>query len=277
MNLQQIRDKLAVLKNKTQKKNDLWKPTDEHTVRCLPYPHGDEPFIELGFHYELGAVKSLLCPKFNFGDDCAICDLADSLRSWNDADGNEKPQAVRQADFELFRNIHVKERYFVPVLDRADESLTPKFWSFSPTIYKALLEICVDEENNTITGTEGAGVLTNPKSAFDLSINLQKKKNEDGKGNNKPWPITEVKEKKRPSKLLKSDSDVEELLAKIPDIYTVYTKVSSNEAKKIFTSFVNSGVKRDVIVKDSGTEYSANTAEKPVEGGQSIDEAFDNL
>lgn len=277
MNLEQIRAKLAGLKNKTNKKNDQWKPTNEHTIRCLPYPHGDEPFLELGFHYELGEVKSLLCPKFNFGDECAICDLADSLKSWNDVDGNEKPQAERSADFELFRSVQVKERYFVPVIDREDETLTPKFWSFSPTIYKALLEICADEENNIITGAEGAGVLTSPKSAFDLGINLLKKKNEDGKGNNKPWPVTEVKEKKRPSKLLKADSEVEALLAKIPNIYTIYPKVSSSEAQKVFRSFVNSGVKKTVEVKNSGVEYTANTSEKPVVNGQSIDEAFDDL
>ena len=89
MNLDQIRARLAGLNTKTTKRRDLWKPKDKHTIRCLAYPHGDEPFIELGFHYDIGNTKVVQCPKHVSGDDCVICEYAEKLKSWNDENGVE--------------------------------------------------------------------------------------------------------------------------------------------------------------------------------------------
>jgi len=280
MNLQEIRDRLNKLNTKTSKKNDLWKPKDVHVIRCLPYPHGEEPFLELGFHYELGKTRSILCPKFNDGDDCAVCDFADKLRNWNDEDGNEKPEVVRRADFEIFKKIQVKERYYVPMVERMpDGSLSaPKFWAFGQGIYNKLLEMCLDEEMNEDRSEDqqGSAVLTCIDSAYDININFKQPNNADKKGNEKKFPVTDIKEKKKPSPLGLSKAETDELLAKVPNIDNVYDKVSSAEVEKIFNDFVNEGA-AEVEVKDDGVEYEANSAEKPVEGGQSIDEAFGEM
>jgi len=276
MNLKQIRDRLAGLANKTQKRRDMWKPKDKHVIRCLPYPHGDEPILELGFHYELGAVRSLLCPKHNFGNECAVCNLADKLRSWNDESGADKPEEVRKADFELFKKIQVRERWYIPMIDREDDNPTPKFYAFGKTIYERLLNMCLNEEMNEIAKKEGTDVLTDVDSAFDLTVDFKKAMNEDKKGNTKTFPVTVVENKMRPSKLAKSKKEVEELIAKVPNMSEVYPEVSTEEVNKIFMDFISGGG-TDVKVEDSGTEYKANTAEKPVEGGQSIDDAFKDL
>jgi len=276
MNLQQIRERLAGLANKTNKRRDLWKPKDNHTIRCLPYKHGDEPFIELGFHYELGATRSLLCPKHTSGKECPICDLADKLRSWKDENGDDKQEDLRKADFELFKKIQCKPRWYVAMIDRADENPQPKFWAFGKTIFERLLTMSANEEMNEIAGTSGTDVLTSPDTAFDLIVDFKLPNNEDKKGNVKPWPVTTVENKLRPTPLTKSKKATRELIDAVPNMSDVYQELSTQEVEKIFMDFINSGG-ADVDVTDSGKEYKANSAEKPVEGGQSIDEAFADL
>lgn len=276
MNIEQIRARLQGLAKKGKKNDDIWKPTDKHVIRCLPYPHGDEPFIELGFHYELGKTQSLLCPKHNFGEDCAICEFAGKLRSWKDEDGNDKPESVRKADFEIFKKIAVKERWFVAMIDRDKLDVGPKFWSFGKTLYEKLLNMCLNDEMQEVAGTSGTDVLFGIDSAFDLTVDFKDKDNKDGKGNTKQFPLTDFSNKLKPSRLAKTKKEVDEILSKVKNIYDVYPRVSSEEAEKAFLEFVNSGAS---VTSDEGdgVEYKANTAEKPVEGGQSIDEAFKNL
>lgn len=277
MNIDEIRAKLAGLSSKTNKRKDLWKPKDKHVIRCLPYPHGKEPILELGFHYDIGDTKVVLCPKFNFGDECVICDYADKLKSWNDEDGKEKLESIRKADFEIFKALQVKERWYIPMIERDSDDSEPKFWAFSKTIYEQILKMCLDEEmNEDVTHSGGSLVLTDPDCAYDITVDFCQANNKDGKGNTKNWASTEIKEKKRPSRLGKTKEEVTALLAKIPPITDVYPKTSSEEVEKIFNAFVNSG-QAEVQVEDEGVEYSANNAEKPLVGGQSIDEAFGDL
>jgi len=276
MDMAAIRARLAGLANKTNKRRDVWKPKDKHTIRCLPYPHGDEPVIELGFHYELGATRSLLCPKHNFGEECAVCDFADKLKSWNDENGNEKPEDLRKADFEIFKKIQVRERWYVPMIDRADEEPTPKFYAFGKTIFETILNMCLNEEMHEIAGTEGTDVLTSPDNAFDLTVDFKQAENKDGKGNTKSFPVTSLTQKMRPSKLTDTKKSSQELVNKVPNIFDAFPKVTSAEAERVFMDFVNQGG-GEAKVDDSGVEYKSHSAEAPVKGGQSIDEAFEEL
>jgi len=279
MNLQEIRNRLNKLANQTTKRKDLWKPKDVHTIRCLPYPHGDEPFLELGFHYELGKTRALLCPNHNYGDDCAVCEAAAKLRSWTDESGVDKPEKQRHDDFEIFKKIQVKERYYIPMVERGHEGEGPKFWAFGKSIYEKLLKMCIDEEMNEDRDDDGGTlVLTSVDNAYDITVDFAQPNNKDGKGNAKTFPITDIKEKKRASKLGLSEKETEELLGKIPNIESVYDKVSSKEVEKIFSDFMNEGAPEvDGSKEDAGVEYKSNSAEKPVEGGQSIDEAFGEM
>lgn len=282
MDMAAIRARLAGLSNKTSKKNDLWRPTDNHDIRCLPYPHGDEPIVELGFHYNLGATRSLLCPRHNFGKECAVCSFNDKLKSWNDENGQEKPEETRRADFEIYKKIQIKERWYVAMVDRSDETETPKLYAFSKSIFEKFLTLCLNEEMQEIAGTEGTDVLFGTDKAFDLTIDFKKPNNEDGKGNVKTFPITEVTQKMRPTPLTKKKAQAKAILEKIPNIKDVFPEVSSQEAERVFMEFVNAGA-GEPDVKNSGVEYAAkdklasNSAEKPVEGGQSLDDAFAEL
>src|SRR4051812_47953872 len=114
MNIKELRDRIQKLNNRGgNKPQDIWKPKDEHEVRLLPYPHAEDPFIELHFHYELGDTQSVLCPKANFNESCEVCEFADLLKSWKTPDGDDKAEGDRKADWEIYKKIQVKPRIFV--------------------------------------------------------------------------------------------------------------------------------------------------------------------
>ena len=98
----ELKARLATLNRKTSKSTDIWKPKDEHDVRLLEVDN-IEPFAERAFHYNIGDAMQVLCPKINFGDECVICDYAESLRSWKDEKGRDKPEKMRKEDFEIFK------------------------------------------------------------------------------------------------------------------------------------------------------------------------------
>ncbi len=276
--IEEIKARLRGLQNRTKKQNDIYKPKDKHVVRLLPYPHGPEPFLELGFHYDIGN-STVLCPRHNFGKDCTICDFCDKLKSWQDEDGNDKPEKERKADWELFKKLQVKERYYAPLVERGKETEGAKFWAFSRTLLERLLGMCANEKYNKVCKEEGYGVLTNPEVAFDLELNFKQPQNKDGKGNDKPFGITEVElADLAPCALAKTKADTKKIVDSVKPIFEVYAEQSSEEVDRLFMKYIGSGgeaVKGDE--GDVGKEYKPNTSEKPVVGGQSIDDAFEDL
>jgi hypothetical protein len=275
--IEQIKAKMAALRQRTSKKpKDLWRPTDNHTVRCLPYPHGDEPIQELGFHYNIGN-RSVLCPQFNFGKDCVICDFAAELRQWKHNDGTDKTEPEREADWEVFKKVQCKERWYVPMFERGKEEGGAKFWSVGLTLFEKMQGFCMDEKWNDAIQGEGHDVLYSPECAFDLTVDYKKPKNEDKKGNKLNYGVTDVDMASlKPSKLHEDQEVVANLLKSVKPIFEVYPEVEPEEVEKIFNTFTSSGAP-EAKVENSGTEYKTNSAEKPIEGGRTIDDAFDEL
>jgi hypothetical protein len=284
MNIEEIKARLSGLAQQTKKRRDIWKPKDKHTIRLVPYPHGSDPFVELGFHYEI-QPGGVLCPKQNFGNECVICDFSEKLRAWKDEDGNDKPESIRKKDFEFWKLISVKPVWFVAMVERdKDGSIMPdfpKFWRLSKSSYEKLLGMCVDPKLNkaiAASGGEGTDVLFSPDAAFDLEVNFKQGLNKDGKGNMKNFPLTEIDLGDLvPSKLHDSKKKVKEILDGVTNMKDVYPEVSSAEVKKAFVKFLNSQEEASEKTDGNGVEYKPNSAEKPVEGGMSIEEAFGEL
>lgn len=276
--IEEIKARLQGLSKQTKKQSNIWKPKDEHTIRCLPYPHGDDPFVVLGFHYDIGG-QSILCPKTNFDKECVICETAEELRAWKDQDGNDKPEQRRKEDWELFKHISVKERYFVAMVERGKESEGAKFYSFGKSTYERLLGFCIDKKLNNAVKGEGTDVLCSVTEAFDLHLNFKQASNKDGKGNTKTFPVTDIEiAELKPTPLAESKAAIQKILDSVPHMKTVYPEVSPAEVKTLYLKFINSQTAEQSGEEGSvGTEISANTAEKPVEGGMSIDEAFGEL
>lgn len=256
-----------------------WKPKDEHECRLLPYPFADEPFIEMNFHYDIGDSFPILCPR-NFSDDCVICDFADDLKSWKDVKtGKDKPEAIRKADFEMFRKLQAKQRYFVWMVERGKEEEGPKYWSCSFSVYNAFLKICADQDyNDGRKDGGGAAILTSPDAGHDFHVSFQKP---GEKGNNKTFHNTEIKERKKPTKLLDDKKKQAELLAAVPKLESVIQKLSSKEVEIVWKKFLNSGEKTAENKPGGDTtateKYATNSAEKPPIGGRSVDDALDDL
>lgn len=285
MNLAEIRKRIEDLNNRTKKAGKFWRPKDEHDVRLLPQKGSEDPFIERTFHGNIGTQWPVLCPK-NFGEECSVCELAEKLRSWKDEEGNDKPDAIRKKDWELFKKIQAKPKFFVALVERGKEAYGPAYWQFTEYVYKQILSICGDEENNENRDDEGgAMVLVSPTNAYDLHVSLQKA---GQKGNATKFDNTEVKEKKKTSKLLADKAEAKKLLESVPSLDDVLPPVSAKEVHKTLMSFINGGAGADASA-DAGkedVEYSgaseekvavkSNNAEK-LKGKKSIDEAFDDL
>lgn len=272
--IEEIKERLRNLSNKGKKANDIWKPKDEHIIRCLPYPHAEDPFIELHFHYEIGDVMSVLCPKANFGDDCVICDFSERLRSWTDENGRDKPEHLRKQDWEMFKKISAKPRWFTPVIERGKESEGVKFWGMPQTTLTLLLELCADSERNEDRDDKGGYlVLNSPDKAYDLEVSFCKP---GEKGNNKTFPLTKVKGKMKTSRLSLDKKAGEELIKSVPHIQTVYPRVSSAQVEKIFGSFTQKSASESEVDVDTSTEYRP-PAEKPAVGRSSVEETLNKL
>lgn len=288
--LAEIRARLQQLNQRTGKKqNDIWKAKDEHDVRLLPNPKGPEhdPFEVLVFHYELGGA-SCLCPLKNFGKPCKVCDFCDKLRAWKDpATGEDKAEADRKADFEIFKKIQPTEKAFVRLVERMkDGSLSPegaKWWSPGFTNNNKILDLCGNTERmemldlDPTDDSSGIKVLFDTQKAFDLHIRFSDAAGKPlAKGNKKNRPVTEITDaamKARP--VTKDKEELKKLLESCKPLSEVYPEQTSEEVATVLAKFIGGGSEESKA--EGGTEkYSANSGEDTSQkmGGKSIDEAF---
>jgi hypothetical protein len=303
MTITELKAKLAGLNRRTDKAKDIWKPRDEHDVRLLAYPFGDETFIELHFHYEIGENTSILCPSKNFGEDCAICDFAEGLRNWKGPDGEDKPEATRKADWELFKKIQAKARVFVPMVERAKgpdgktEVVTgPWFWGVTPNQGTEILSEALDPDRMQECGVDPGEedvkkiltILLNPKKAYDLHVSFAKP---GEKGNTKSFPAIKIKAGIKAKPISKDEKFSAEIISKIKNIKDVYPAVPSSEVEKMLRKWMGNGeVEASVgggTEKYSGSKEGKEPSSKKAEthsnekaatvGTQSIDDAFGEL
>lgn len=286
-----IKARLANLNRKTTKSADVWKPKDEHDVRLLKNPHSDDPFVERAFHYNIGDAREILCPKVNFGDECVICDFADTLRAWKDEKGRDKPEKERKADFEIFKKIQAVAKVAVPMVERQagpDGKTTtavsaPGWWMLTANQAQQVLKVCTDADRLRECGVEPGDdenafeALFNTKKAFDLHVSF-KKPNE--KGNTKSFTMVEIEPKYKPTPLTgKPDQDAE-LVKGIKPIEEVWPKVPSSEVAAALKKFIGGGMQVEGGNQTKPTEekYAAKTKEKAEKAGtRSVDDSFGEL
>ncbi len=278
MDINALRDRLASLNSKTAKKpRDLFKPKDKHTVRLMPYPHGEDPMLVLHFHYDIGNA-SVYCPKANLGEDCEICDFCDKLRAWKGPDGNDKAESDRKTDWEMFKKIQAKARVFVPCVVRGSEAEGPKFWSITPKQAEGLLKVCSNSDRIEMIGADPADpkehlrVLFDTDKAFDLDVDFAKP---GEKGNTTSFTQVTFEPKIKATPLLSDRKAAQELVKQVKDIKDVYPPATSAEVAVLFKKFVGEGM--TVAEPTGGVEkYPSNSNEK-LTGTKSIDEAFDEM
>lgn len=302
MNINELRDRLNKLNSKQGSSGDLWKPKDEHQVRLLRAPDSDNPLREVYFHNDIGEEKPIPCPKMNDGLECKICEFADILKQWRDKDGNERPEAERKADFEIFKKIQAKARVYSPVaeLNPADgEPLNDKakWWSMTPAQAQQALEICFDGDRLEELGVakddaEGAmRILFDENKGYNINVSFA----EPGKkGNTKTFTIVTLKGRIKPSALSKNPELIKKIMASIPKFESLVVKQTPEQVEKALAKFMNGGSAAEAKPtngsekpKYGGSEKpkadakpaaAANTGEKAaLSGTRSLDEAFGDL
>lgn len=280
------------LNRKTSKGEDLWKPKDEHQVRLVHNPKNDDPFKELHFHYEIGDTLQIMCPKLNFGEDCAICEFAELLKSWNGPDGKEKPANERKADFEIFKKIQAKPRVFVPMIERGRDGKpdldSARWWGMTTAQVNQVLEVCTDGDRLEELGLskddkEALRVVLDPKKGYDLQVSFAKP---GEKGNTKTFTNITIKGRIKPSALAKDEATIKKLVESVKDIYTVFPKVPSSEVEKVLKKFLGNNSSEGK--PEGGTEKYSKPEEKAAKptnskenaklsGTRSIDDAFGDM
>jgi len=177
-----------------------WKPVEDvtSTIRMV-CPEDGNPFKRYYFHYKIGKAGSFLCPKKNFGEPCAVCDLVSELFN-----GNEE-------DRESAKDIMAKERTFTPVVDRAAEKPAVLIWGYGKRARMDLLKLADNPEY--------ADALVDEESGLDLDIDYERP-------HPKAFPVTTISPKRKESPLLAKakKAEVEAFLDTIPDIDDIMLK-----------------------------------------------------
>lgn len=294
MDINELRNRLNNLNNKSKSTVGQWKPKDEHQVRLVQYPHDEDSFIERTFHYNIDQ-REFLCPK-QFGNDCPVCEFAEGdLRNWNGPNGQPKPEAQRRADWELYKKIQSRPRFYVPMIERGKESEGVRFWSMTPAQMGQALDVCGDGDRLADVGvkpgdTAGAfKVLFDVEKGYDLTVSFKKPNNADGKGNTKSITLIEIKGKIRSSPLASSKKASDDLVKSCKNVKELLTEVSSAEVDKIFKKFLNGnapearaegGVEKygQKLERDAEASRPTNSKENAkLSGTRSVDEAFGEM
>ena len=240
IDIAKMRSKLNTVKGKGTGQVKLWKPqTGLQTIRVLPTEDGD-PFKSFFFHYGVSAKESILCPKHNFGEDCAICTFVSKL--YNQGDEESREQASKLVK---------KQRFFSPILVRGEEGEGPRIWGYSKTTYQTLLETVLNPDYGDITDLE---------NGVDIDLRYEKV-------SGKLYPETSLAFKRNSSPMCKgmSDDECEEILNAVPDFSKLHKVRTSEEVKQLLDLHLSGES------EDSGetTKYGSSVS--------SVDEALNSL
>jgi hypothetical protein len=146
MNLDAIKKKLEMMQSKptsggANNQTKRFKPQiGKQTVRVVPFKYNKEfPFTEMKFYYGIGSKKVIASP-LNWGEKDPIAEFAKQLRGTNDKE-----------NWRLAKKLDPKNRIFVPVIVRGEESEGVQLWEFGKEIFEAFLQMAADEEVGDFT------------------------------------------------------------------------------------------------------------------------------
>jgi hypothetical protein len=247
IDMKKMREKYSALQNRGQGgSSQFWKPSEgNQTIRIVPTEDGD-PFKSFSFHYGVGKESGFLCPKHNYGDDCAVCTFVRGLYQ----EGDEESRAMA-------RQLGVKSRFFSPVLVRGEEESGVRLWGFSKTVYETLLGLVLNPDYGDITDTE---------TGIDLDISY-------GKQPGGQFPLTKVTPKRRESTLCNeklSEEQCAQLLSNIPDFNSLFERKSSTDVQGFLDAHLASDSPEDF--SSEVTKYAGATS-----GANRVDNALDEL
>jgi len=130
MDLQKTLERLAKLNAANNKTaggtNKYFKAkAGRNNLIVLPTPQTNDPFLVWGTHKNLLEVsyKDIACDKHNKGAECLICQVVDDLKKQN-----------WKGNFNIWKPIELKIRYFSPVIDLDDVEAGIQWWGYGKTV-----------------------------------------------------------------------------------------------------------------------------------------------
>ena len=245
INLDKMREKLATVQGNSRAKSGFWRPEDgEQTIRIVPTEDGD-PFKEVYFHYNV-TKGGVVCPKRNYGDNCAICNYASHL--WREGSDKNDDTLKREA-----KNMFARQRFFSPVVVRGEESEGPRWWGYGKMAYESLLSLVLNPDY---------GDITDPEEGTDIVLSY-------GKPAGASFPQTKLQPRRRTSPMMESSESISEVMNSIQDVEGLFERKTSDEVQQILDQFMSQNVDAEASSTET-TQYN-NT------GANSVDQAFKEL
>ena len=235
IDISKMRNKLNTLKGKGGQLAKFWKPqAGTQTIRILPTEDGD-PFKSYFFHYGLNN-ESVLCPKHNFGEECAVCEFVAKL--YNDGDEESR---------EMAKKLVRKQRFFSPVLVRGEENEGSRVWGYSKTVYQTLLETVLNPDY---------GDITDPETGVDIDLRYEKTAG-------KLYPETTLAFKRNSSAMCSglSDDECDSILESIPDFDKLHKRRTSEEVRALLDSFLSG----DTEEKEETQKYGVSSEKSDID------------
>jgi hypothetical protein len=245
IDIKKMKAKLAALNSKGGKTN-FWRPEEgkKASVRIVNTPDGD-PFKEFWFHYEIGK-NSILCPKKNFQEECAICNFASKLYKEN------TEESAKQA-----KKFLARQRFFSPVVVRGEEKDGIKIWGYGKNVYQDLINLVLNPDY---------GDISDPNTGTDLTMVASKAPGAQ-------FPTTKLTPARNSSRLCQgTDEECRDLMDSIPDFDALHERKTSEEVAAALTEFMTSG--------GTDAEAEADSKETVKYGSKkttAVDEAFADL
>lgn len=246
-----------------------WKPQiGQHDIRILPYKDSNgQPVQEVSYYDSRLLSERRFVTPAQFGLPDPIFEMLTDLRK----DRSSK------ASWKLFLQLQPRERYYIPILVRGEESKGVQLWEFNSKMLKDLYGVFAhpdyaDED------------LTDPVNGYDFTVTVTPtEKTFNG------FAVKDLKlqPRRKPSPLLNSESERTKVLEQVPNLEEIFkSQVKSveqmNEIIENFLASKSSFVESmEVSDKTVSTDEETSTEEKkPVARKNSkkqIDDAFSAL
>lgn len=248
IDIQKMKAKLVALQSKGGKTN-FWRPEEgkKHSVRIVNTPDGD-PFKEYWFHYEIGK-NSILCPKKNFKEECAICNFASKLYKEN-----------TEESAKMAKKFVSRQRFFSPILVRGEEKEGVKIWGYGKNVYQDLIQLVLNPDY---------GDISDPDNGTDLTMI-------SGKAPGAQFPTTKLTPARNVSRLCQgTDDECRDLMDSVPVFDTIHDRKTSAEVATALDEYLSSGSSADAEADSKETtKYGGG---KSKSASNDIDDAFASI
>ncbi len=235
MDLSKVRARLDAYTPKQKQKYEkidyskvYFKPDlGKHVIRIVPSKFdASNPFKEVYFHY--GFAKFPILALNNWNEKDPIVEFVKDLRKSKDPE-----------DWALAKKLNPKQRIFIPVIVRGEESKGVRLWEVGALIHKQLLALADDADYGDYTSlTEGRDITIEVKEEFKFNKTIK--------------TVASVLVKPKTSILSDNTELVEKWLNEQPDVLTLN--------KKNTYDFIEDILKKFLTPEDESTEEPVITS-----------------